>query len=128
MTATVDRAVSSGILVAKPSARNLLRLEGCDFWRAIWAVAMIFGGTFPLIHHFGPDSCLHHSRWPGYPEGWQALWYGRLWHLRLPDETKRVRSRRLMRAGVVELANLCNADAVICVGPALEKRRSTYSC
>ena len=78
--------------------------------RAIWAVAMIFGGTFPLIHHFGPDSCLHHSRWPGYPEGWQALWYGRLWHLRLPDETKRVRSRRLMRAGVVELANLCNAE------------------
>ena len=78
--------------------------------RAVWAICRLGRGQMCLVHHLPPSSPLHPDRWPGYPEGWQPLWYGGLWQLRLANGAKRASSRPLMHAGVAELANLCDAS------------------
>ena len=91
-------------------AEQLDALEQDDIIeRPIWALH-IMGCFEKLRHHFPPTSKLHEASWPGYPPGWQALWHGALWRMRLPDGTRRRASRPLMLAGYAELANLCSAE------------------
>ena len=78
--------------------------------RPIWALAYMFDGGLRIIHHVPETSPLHPSNWPGYPYGWQHLWYGELWRVRASDGSARRHSRSLMRAGVVELANMCDPE------------------
>ena len=83
--------------------------------RPVWALTKMGGGRLQLVQHLPRSSPLHACRYPGYPQDWQPLWYGELWELRRADGTGRSSMRpedrrRLMRAGVAELANLCNED------------------
>ena len=81
-----------------------------------------------LRHHFPPTSKLHEASWPGYPPGWQALWHGALWRMRLPDGTRRRASRPLMLAGYAELANLCSAEGDAYLTLAEASGRSKWLC
>ena len=77
--------------------------------RAVFAVSVLNSHTFALTDcNFPEHSPLHPSRWPGYPPDWVHLWHG--------DVGERLRragvgfSRVLGRAGIAEVANLCEEE------------------
>ena len=86
-------------------------LDQSDFLeRAIWLIAKLNDGVFRVEQNFRVDSPMHEDRWPGYPDGWRPIWKGHLWrHIKASCPKLRV-GRRLMRAGIVEVANMCDRE------------------